>query len=126
MNERLPKPNKLKSKKLIGSLFESGSSVKAYPLLLVYKKEAAIDVDFKVGFSVSKRNFKHAVDRNRIKRLLREYFRKNKYIIAQESSPFLFMFIFTGKNLPNYDDVSKAMEKIARKFEQQIQQNQKS
>ncbi len=126
MNETLPKPFKLKSKKLIGSLFENGSSVKAFPLLLVYRNVMEIDVDFQVGFSVSKRNFKHAVDRNRIKRLLREYFRKNKYIFSKQDKQFLFMFIFTGKTMPTYDDVSKAMDKIARKLEQQLQQNQKS
>ncbi len=126
MNETLPKPLKLKSKKLIGSLFENGSSVKAFPLLLVYKNVTEIDVAFQVGFSVSKRNFKHAVDRNRIKRLLREYFRKNKYILSKENNQFLFMFIFIGKTMPTYEDVSKAMDKIIRKFEQQLQQNQKS
>ncbi|WP_010182755.1 ribonuclease P protein component [Aquimarina agarilytica] len=126
MDETLPKPYKLKSKKRIGSLFENGSSVKAFPLLLVYKNTEEIDVNFQVGFSVSKRNFKHAVDRNRIKRLLREYFRKNKYIFSKENNQFLFMFIYTGKTMPTYDDVSKAMNKISQKFEQQLQQNKKS
>ena len=117
MNEKLDTPFKLKSKKSIGELFESGKSVKAFPLLLVYKTDNSIETPFKVGFSVSKRNFKHAVDRNRIKRLLREYFRKNKYLFALSGEQhFLYMFIYIGKAMPTYADIEKAMHKIAHKF----------
>ena len=122
MDQTLGTPLKLKSKKRIGELFESGKSVKAFPLVLVYKTDEHLDTPFQIGFSVSKRNFKNAVDRNRIKRLLREYFRKNKYLftLAGENQ-FLFMFIFTGKKMPNYSDIEKAMQKISKKFTEQIQ-----
>ena len=122
MDEKLGTPLKLKSKKRIGELFEEGKSVKSFPLLLVYKTDESLDTPFQVGFSVSKRNFKHAVDRNRIKRLLREYFRKNKYLfILAKEKQFLFMFIFTGKTMPSYQDVEKAMQKVAKKFTVQTQ-----
>ena len=122
MDEKLGTPLKLKSKKRIGELFEGGKSVKSFPLLLVYKTDETLETPFQVGFSVSKRNFKHAVDRNRIKRLLREYFRKNKYLfILAKEKKFLFMFIFTGKVMPSYQDVEKAMQKVAKKFTDQIQ-----
>ncbi len=117
MNEKLGTPLKLKSKKSIGQLFESGQSVKAFPLLLIYKIDNNLDTPFKVGFSVSKRNFKHAVDRNRIKRLLREYFRKNKYLFTlSEQQQFLYMFIYIGKTMPRYIDIEKSMQKIAHKY----------
>ena len=94
MDQTLGTPLKLKSKKQIGELFESGKSVKAFPLLLVYKTDPHLEIPFQIGFSVSKRNFKNAIDRNRIKRLLREYFRKNKYLFKlAEEKQFLFMFI---------------------------------
>jgi len=103
-------------------LFESGKSVKAFPLVLVYKTDELLETPFQIGFSVSKRNFKNAVDRNRIKRLLREYFRKNKYLFTLvNENQFLFMFIFTGKKMPNYSDIEKAMQKISKKFTEQIQ-----
>lgn len=122
MDEKLGTPLKLKSKKRIGQLFEEGESVKAFPLLLVYKTDENLETPFQVGFSVSKRNFKNAVDRNRIKRLLREYFRKNKYLfVLAKEKQFLFMFIFTGKSMPSYQDIEKAMQKIARKFTTKIQ-----
>lgn len=122
MNETLAKEIKLKSKKRIGELFEDGKSVKAFPLLLVYKTDESLENTFQAGFSVSKRNFKHAVDRNRIKRLLREYFRKNKYLFKiTEEQQFLFMFIFTGKDMPSYSAIEKAMQKLAQKFATKIQ-----
>ena len=116
MDQTLGTPLKLKSKKRIGELFESGKSVKAFPLLLIYKNDPNLEIPFQTGFSVSKRNFKNAVDRNRIKRLLREYFRKNKYLFTSEQKQFLFMFIFIGKTMPNYAEIEKAMNKIAKKF----------
>jgi len=73
MNASYPKKEKLKSEKLISKLFLEGKSVSAYPLRMVYLKTTFDEaVKIKAGVSVSKRNFKKAVDRNRIKRLLRE------------------------------------------------------
>jgi len=65
------KKEKLKSKKLIDQMFTEGQSVSAYPLRLIYLPTVFNDdIIVKTGVSVSKRNFKTAVDRNRIKRLL--------------------------------------------------------
>ena len=72
------KHEKLKSQKTIEQLFLDGDSVSAYPLRLVYLKHGD---SRKVGVSVSKRNFKRAVDRIRIKRLLREAYRLNKTML---------------------------------------------
>ncbi len=119
MNEKLPSILKLKSRKQIATLFAEGKSIKAYPILLAYMP-CELEVPFKVGFSVSKRNFKTAVDRNRVKRLLRENFRKNKYLFASENNQqFLLMFIFIGKELPDYPQVEKALMKLAKKWQDQ-------
>jgi len=121
MNEKLPRVLKLKSKKQIEGLFKQGASIKAYPLLLVYQNED-LEVPFKVGFSVSKRFFKKAVYRNRIKRLLRENFRKNKNIFTLSEKQFLLMFLYIGKEVPKYQTIEKALSKIERKWEQKIKQ----
>ena len=81
------KRDKLKSKKVIDRLFLEGKSIVVYPLRLVYVSETFSDeTHIKVAVSVSKKRHKKAVDRNRIKRLMREayrlekahYFNKNK------------------------------------------------
>ncbi len=119
MNEKLPKVLKLKSKKQIESLFKNGKSLKAYPLLLIYCTED-LDTSFKVGFSVSKRFFKQAVQRNRIKRLTREVFRKKKHIFTLDETQFLLMFIYLGKELPSYEHLEKAFHKIENKWQKTL------
>ena len=120
MNEKFPAVLKLKSKKQIEGLFKYGNSIKGYPLVLVYQKET-IGVPFKSGFSVSKRFFKKAVDRNFIKRLIRENFRKKKYIFEVNEEQFLLMFLFVGKELPTYQVIEKALLKIESKWQKKME-----
>ena len=119
MNFKFPKKEKLKSKKLIDKLFTEGKSVSKYPFRLVYiKTELIEEVKVQAGVSVSKRNFKSAVDRNRIKRLMRESYRLNKNLIFNNiSTTYAFMFLYLGKDMPkNYDEINKNMMKIIKKF----------
>ncbi|WP_019037330.1 ribonuclease P protein component [Psychroflexus tropicus] len=90
-----PEREKLKSKKQIKRVFEEGSSIKSYPLLIRYVRIE--EEDNKVGVSVSKRNFRKAVDRIRIKRQLREAYRLHKHEIDDSSTTFAVMLIFIGK-----------------------------
>ncbi|MDB2471683.1 ribonuclease P protein component, partial [Flavobacteriaceae bacterium] len=70
---------KLKSKAIIDALFTNGSSISCFPLRFVYlQKDFPENITLKCGVSVSKKKFKRAVDRNRIKRLMREAYRLNK------------------------------------------------
>lgn len=77
------KDERLCSKKLIDTLFGGGKkSLSAYPLRLVYTTvEQRTQAPVAVMMSVSKRHYKHAVDRNRAKRQLREAYRRNKHIL---------------------------------------------
>ena len=82
MKATFSKIERLKSKKEIDILFSDGKSISKYPIRLVYKKTDFNEkIKIRAGVSVSKRNFKKAVDRNFIKRLMRESYRKNKYIV---------------------------------------------
>ena len=76
------------SRKLIEQLFSKGSSfsVSAFPLRIVVMKTARVadDVPVQVLISVSKRHFKHAVDRNRVKRQVREAYRHHKQILTEK------------------------------------------
>ena len=73
MKYTLGKQERLKSKKLIEKLYKEGSSVKAFPLRMVFlQTEHTSDYPAQIGVSVAKRNFKKAPDRNRLKRLMRE------------------------------------------------------
>ena len=81
-NHQLGKQYKLRHKQVINTLFESGLVKKQKPFLLYYKlMPLPTEFPIQVVFSAPKRKFKRAVDRNRIKRILRELFRKNKLIL---------------------------------------------
>ena len=72
------KDEKLKSRKVIESLFSNGHSFTVYPLKVLYKIETDKEGILQAGVAVSTRQFKKAVDRNRIKRLMRESYRIQK------------------------------------------------
>jgi ribonuclease P protein component len=112
------KKEKLKSKKLIELLFTEGQSVSAYPLRLVYKETTfEEDVVAKTGVSVSKRNFKTAVDRNNIKRLMREVYRLNKATFFNNiPTQYAFMILYIGKDKPTITQVESRMKVLFEKF----------
>lgn len=116
---------KLKSKKEIEPLFKGGKSIAQYPIRLIYRKTHFEDpVIIKTAVSVSKKNFKKAVARNRIKRLLREGYRKNKYIVINNTThQFAFMFLYTGKEMPEYTLVESKIKALLEKFKKQELEN---
>lgn len=82
----LSKEERICSKKLINELFTgNGRSMTVFPLRVVFMKRTIVDDQPRAAMlvSVPKRYFKHAVDRNRVKRQVREAFRRNKSIITQ-------------------------------------------
>ena len=122
MSFSFPKKEKLKSKKLIEQLFAEGIGVTNYPLKLVYLKTSfEDDSKYKVGVTASKRNFKSAVKRNRIKRLMRESYRLNKHLIFNNiEGNFAFMFLYLGKEMPSQSKITDAMIPLMRKFVDEI------
>ncbi|WP_378180098.1 ribonuclease P protein component [Aquimarina sp. SS2-1] len=109
---------KLKSKKEIELLFSEGKSISKYPIRLIYRQTTLEnDTPIQAAVSVSKRNFKSAVNRNRIKRLLRESYRKNKYIVIDNTThQFTFMFLYTGKEMPDYKLIETKLKEILQQF----------
>jgi ribonuclease P protein component len=108
------KAERLCSQKIIGELFSSGESFLSYPLKVVFLK-ADLPESFPVqaAFTVSKRNFKRAVDRNLLKRRMREAYRLKKpnlyRDIAEKKLQIAIMFVYIGKDITEYSAIEKAM-----------------
>ena len=112
------KEEKLKSKKLIEQLFEQGSSMYEFPLRMIYLKiKHDSNYPVKVSFSVSKHKFKHAVDRIRIKRLLRECYRTNKHTLYQSiENKYILMFTYLDEKEHKYVDIEEKMIHLMKKL----------
>lgn len=120
----LNKAERLKRRKIIEQLFSEGRAVTAFPIRVQYKTVGELTVPLQAGFSVSSRNFKRAVDRNRIKRLMREAYRLQKLPLEQalqtkEQQLALFL-IYTGKELPDYALVKEKVDVVLKKLLQTV------
>lgn len=108
-----PKSERLKSRKQIDALFSGGKSVSVFPVRAVYKFFSAEGPEVKVGVSASKRSFKRAVDRNRIKRLLREAWRLQKEELMlktkEAGAGATIFFLYNGKELPDFQTLKTAV-----------------
>lgn len=109
MDFKLRRDERLTSRKQIEYLFAQGKSMNEFPLHIRWNfvpNQQPFPV--KVMFSVSKKKFKRAVDRNRIKRLLREAYRKNKWLayqpLQEKGKQIHLSFVFTGKEEISFEE----------------------
>ncbi|HJD93108.1 ribonuclease P protein component [Bacteroides coprosuis] len=109
---------RIKSKKIIDYLFCGGAkSFSIYPIRVVYKEHPMPEAtNTSILVSVSKKRHKHAVDRNRVKRLLRESFRTNKNIIldklSSQNKHLAIAFIYLSTDIYPFDEIESRMKKI--------------
>ncbi|GAB3326898.1 ribonuclease P protein component [Marivirga atlantica] len=108
------KEERLKSKKLIQELFSEGSSFYLYPFKVIWAVQSNSSDSVskhKILISVPKRKFKRAVDRNSVKRRVREAYRLNKAIISPEevNKTFHIAYIYTADKILPQSVISKKL-----------------
>ncbi len=116
----LPKTERLKSRKQIDNLFAGGKGFSVFPIRVTYLFLKEEESGVKMGVTVSKRNFKKATDRNRVKRLLREAYRLQKEelqaALQANAKTAAVFFIYTGQAIVPFADVKTAMAKCLKKL----------
>lgn len=125
----LGKNERLKSRKLIEQLFSEGKNFSSFPFRIYYlvspltiQIPIAIGTQFTIQFGagVGAKNFKKAVDRNRIKRLTREAYRLQKKELQEtlraNNQQLNLFFIYTAKELPDFNTTREKVNVILNKL----------
>jgi len=120
-NEKFNKLEKLKSRKLITELFSSQQSIAQFPFRLVWNiTELNSPYPAQVAFSVPKRTFKKAVDRNFIKRQMRDVYRLNRRglykTLKNSNQQAAIMLLFTGKKKYIYKELEAKFNLLIQRF----------
>jgi ribonuclease P protein component len=121
MKMGFPKKERLRNSKQIEKLFAEGKSVAIYPIKLFYLKIDTLQTpSVQSAFAVPKRNFKKAVERNRIRRQLREAYRQSKmYGSNNLKNSYSFLFLYIGKQPSDFYTLIKAMKTIMQEIYKQ-------
>lgn len=121
-----PKSEKLKHKRLFSLLFEKGKSKYRFPMRMLWIKvqPPISDVPFLCGVTVPKKMFGKAVQRNKIKRQLREAYRLNKMNIWRDHNEdqYALLFIYSAKEPVPFDKIMDTMYILTKFLHNQISQ----
>lgn len=121
---RFHKSQRLKNSKSISGLFESGIHLYKYPLKVMYRIHTGDSPGVKAGFTVPGRNFRNAVDRNRLKRRMRESFRLNQPDLEEflNSGPvgLNLFFIYTSTREEDYPVIDRALRFLIASLQERI------
>lgn len=108
------KEERLSSRKIIDDLFTEGESFFTNQVKVIYLfKPVPSKFPVQAAFSVGKKSFKKAVQRNLIKRRMREAYRNKKHILYHQlgEKQMAIFFIYGGKAIPEYSQIDEAMSK---------------
>lgn len=129
MDEKLTKAERLRGKKLLTELFKNGRVVKSFPFILLY-----VPADFpgktpaQLAISIPKKRVRLAVNRNRIRRQVRETYRKNKHILydllKQGNQQYAMLLIFVGnESVLDSNLVQQKITRLLTRLSNDIQQS---
>jgi ribonuclease P protein component len=117
------KSERLCSKKAFDLLFLEGKSIFSYPVKFVYSIDGNQEESkVLVAFGVSKKNFKKAVKRNKIKRTLREAYRNHKFI-ASSGKVINIMLIYTSREILTFRAIEAAVIKGLKELTNRVEKD---
>lgn len=119
------KEERLSSRKLIDALFMEGDSLMEHPFRLVWKTEEGVDENhFQIAISVPKKRVPKAAHRNKIRRLVKEAFRKQKHTLKKqlekEQRKLTLMIICLDKQARDYQDLENKISVTLERLQKEI------
>ena len=114
MNAAFPKSEKLCGDQAVDHLYKTGKRFVAWPMRVTYLPAA--DGLSQVLIWAPKALFKHAVDRNRLRRQMREAYRLNKEVLEQSGKRYHLAFNYIDKDMQDFKIISKAMAKALKRL----------
>ena len=120
---KFPKSERLHSKKQIEQLFNQGDSFTIYPLKVVYlKKPLESTLPNQVLVSIPKKNFKRSVDRNKLKRRIKEVYRLHKQVLENKQAGFYLLigYIYVGKEISSYQIIEEKLKQSLERLKEII------
>jgi len=114
------KGERLSSRKSISSLFKTGKVIKVYPLRILYAHVEEEKFPASVAISVPKRLFKKAVDRNLLKRRIREAYRQNKPLfyswLSELDQQVILVIQYQHRDILDYNSINAALKEALEKL----------
>ena len=130
--EGLPKYERVCKENDVKALFDHGVGVSVYPFRVIYffHRDESRPITVRVLVSVSKKRFHHAVNRNRVKRLMRESWRRNKaplYEICQRDNISVDVaLVYTATVIHSYEEMLKKTQKAVHEIGKWYEKNSKT
>jgi ribonuclease P protein component len=116
----------LSGRKVMNELFAKGKIINVSPFRVVWML-AELSSPVQVAFSVPVKNFRQAVDRNRIKRQMREIYRKNKPVVSasegKNQKQCALIIIYNGKKMLPFAEVADKLKLTLLRFEEEFKKN---
>lgn len=108
------KDERLCSKPLIDKLVQKGNSLNGFPFKISWMEIQESTAPVKILISVPKRKFKKAVDRNKIKRLIREGYRKNKHLLIDrlDGKKIIVLMVYVSKTIIDYSETEEKINEV--------------
>jgi ribonuclease P protein component len=119
-----PKEQRLCGKNAIDLLYAEGKAFLSFPFRIVFRTTQKEETPPRCLITVPKKRFKHAVDRNYIKRQIRETYRTNKHelfdVLAEKDYQLDFAISFIGEKVADYAFIDKKMKITLKKIISQL------
>lgn len=125
MDQSFPKTEKLKHRKLFDQLFKHGQRAFKYPVTAIWvKTELPVSHPIQVGFSAPKKNYRKAVQRNEIKRIMREAYRVQKHslfdYLASTEQQIALLLITVKTNNTSYEALQPKILLLLQEIEEKL------